>query len=91
MGRMEKLQKAFSSLQATSERREEMDKQLRMRLEQELEAYKAEERVCCFYFYTLYYPFSAKWGRLTWVRLYSSCNSSATQSYKCILGLFMFS
>ena len=45
MGRMEKLQKAFTSLQTTSERREEMEKQLRTCLERELETYKSEERV----------------------------------------------
>lgn len=44
MGRMEKLQKAFSSLQVTSERREEMEKQLRARLERELEGYRSERR-----------------------------------------------
>ncbi|XP_076453945.1 uncharacterized protein LOC143289041 isoform X2 [Babylonia areolata] len=44
MGRMEKLQKAFSSLQVSSERREEMEKQLRTRLERELESYRSEGR-----------------------------------------------
>lgn len=43
-GRMEKLQQAFSTLQTTTERREEMEKQLRSRLERELETYKAEEK-----------------------------------------------
>jgi hypothetical protein len=44
-GRMEKLQQALSSLQTTTERREEMEKQLRQKLERELESYKTEQRV----------------------------------------------
>lgn len=43
-GRVEQLQKAFTSLQTTSERREEKEKQLRSRLERELETYKSQEK-----------------------------------------------
>lgn len=44
VGRVEQLQKAFTSLQTTSQRREEKEKQLRSRLERELEAYKSREQ-----------------------------------------------
>ena len=33
---------------------------------------------------------SGNLGRLTWIYGYSSCKSSATQSYKCMLDLFVF-
>ena len=42
---MEELQKAFNTLQTTSQRREEKEKQLRTTLEKELESYKSSEGV----------------------------------------------
>lgn len=45
MGRVEQLQKAFTSLQTSSDRREEIEKQLRLHLERELDMYKSQEKV----------------------------------------------
>lgn len=44
MGRVEQLQKAFTSLQTSSDRREEIEKQLRLHLERELDMYKSQEK-----------------------------------------------
>jgi len=45
MERLDQLQKAFSSLQATYEKREQMEKQLRTKLEKELDTLKAQQKV----------------------------------------------
>ncbi len=42
---MEQLQKAFLSLQSASERRETMERQLRAKLEMELDSLRAQQKV----------------------------------------------
>ncbi|KAK3095196.1 hypothetical protein FSP39_011357 [Pinctada imbricata] len=44
MERLEQLQKSFSSLQAACEKREQMEKQLRTRLEKELDTLKSQQK-----------------------------------------------